>query len=78
MTERELFEIMKKEYPPSGKVAFMLGQEHWCHNSKDGEYINYRLSMIPGGEKDCHIISTKIGWQELYNDYLRWKEELDA
>ena len=77
MTEKELFEIMKKEFPPIGKVAFMLGVYHWSHIQGGGEATSYRLSMIPGGKEECHIIYSTDGWQDIYDKYLIWKEEQD-
>ena len=78
MTEEELFEIMKKEYPQNEEVSFMLGIDHWSHTQGVGETTSYRLSMVPGGKEDCHIIYSKHSWDELHLMYLDWRREQDA
>ena len=74
MTEEELFEIMKKEFPDKGDSAFCLTTEHWMFSTKT-ETLTYMLSIVSQESLEVKRFDSKKGWQEIYNSYLRWRDE---
>ncbi len=76
MTEEELFEVMKKEYPQDGDTSFLITKDHWMHR-ESGEETTYKISLVPL-KWDVKLLESKHSWDELHLIYLDWRREQDV